>query len=398
MATLNVKTQYGAVGDGVTNDATPIANAFAAAQSGDVVYFPAGTYRCTAAPIFLYTGVTARGESSSNTTLVRDLGATGTALFRINGTDVTVEHLSFNAKLSVNFASCILLEEHVAHRFTCQNCVFTNAESDTAQDNQATLHFVIAQYVDGCTLSNLTTTRGQLKGTSATNFWAKDITCNTPLNYGISNVAIVDTDDVSGTIIERVTVNGIHPRSAGGIYVGNDRLESIGKALGILVQDITVSGTWQTNGINTPAGIQARACRISRGWTFRRITISGTPSISCTGLNVDWCNEPTWLERLSVSDCTVSGCSIRNVTIGGAIRGCKIASITAPDIGIFSRYAGIKCYEATSCSVVPTLDTSVAPITAPGIGQTPESCCAVLLRSRGVKSNPTRIKSRLSAN
>jgi hypothetical protein len=42
---INVKTEYGAVGDGVTNDTTAIQNAYtAAASSGGTLYFPAGTY------------------------------------------------------------------------------------------------------------------------------------------------------------------------------------------------------------------------------------------------------------------------------------------------------------------------------------------------------------------
>ena len=40
-AAINVKSDYGAVGDGVTDDTTAITNALAA---GDNIYFPAGNY------------------------------------------------------------------------------------------------------------------------------------------------------------------------------------------------------------------------------------------------------------------------------------------------------------------------------------------------------------------
>jgi len=48
MATLNVKTEYGAHGDGVTDDTDHINSAIAAAASGDVIYFPEGTYPASA--------------------------------------------------------------------------------------------------------------------------------------------------------------------------------------------------------------------------------------------------------------------------------------------------------------------------------------------------------------
>lgn len=92
MSEFNVM-QYGATGDGVTNDATAIANAVAAAGPGDVVYFPAGTYRCAAAPIFLGTGKTLRGARAASVTIVRDLGTAGTALIRVSGTDAVIDRL-----------------------------------------------------------------------------------------------------------------------------------------------------------------------------------------------------------------------------------------------------------------------------------------------------------------
>ena len=43
ITTFNVKN-YGALGDGTTNDITAITNCFAAASDGDAIYFPTGTY------------------------------------------------------------------------------------------------------------------------------------------------------------------------------------------------------------------------------------------------------------------------------------------------------------------------------------------------------------------
>src|SRR3989339_1555883 len=66
-AQLNVKTSYGATGNGTTNDATAIQNAINAAQSGDTVYFPAGTYKVNST-LILPIGISLVGVSTDNVT------------------------------------------------------------------------------------------------------------------------------------------------------------------------------------------------------------------------------------------------------------------------------------------------------------------------------------------
>lgn len=68
-AILNVKTGYGAVGDGVADDYLAIKNAIAAAATNDVVYFPAGRYRLTNT-VTLKSGITLRGDGPSASVLV----------------------------------------------------------------------------------------------------------------------------------------------------------------------------------------------------------------------------------------------------------------------------------------------------------------------------------------
>lgn len=71
----DVKRDYGAVGDGVADDTTAIANAFAAvvAKPG-VLYFPAGTYKTTGS-LALVSGVAIVGAGSNATTI--NYGGTG---------------------------------------------------------------------------------------------------------------------------------------------------------------------------------------------------------------------------------------------------------------------------------------------------------------------------------
>lgn len=57
---LNI-TEFGAVGDGATDNATAFAAAWAAAESGNVLFFPAGTYRTTSS-LPIKSGVSLVGE------------------------------------------------------------------------------------------------------------------------------------------------------------------------------------------------------------------------------------------------------------------------------------------------------------------------------------------------
>jgi hypothetical protein len=61
---INVKS-YGATGNGSTDDTTPINNAVTAAGAGNLVFFPAGTYKITA-PIVLPTLVSVSGTGASS--------------------------------------------------------------------------------------------------------------------------------------------------------------------------------------------------------------------------------------------------------------------------------------------------------------------------------------------
>jgi len=67
-AQINVKTSYGATGNGTTNDAPAIQNAINAAQSGDTIYFPNGTYLLNST-LTLPVQINLLGENMSSTVL-----------------------------------------------------------------------------------------------------------------------------------------------------------------------------------------------------------------------------------------------------------------------------------------------------------------------------------------
>ncbi|HWY11526.1 MAG TPA: glycosyl hydrolase family 28-related protein [Bacteroidia bacterium] len=100
----NVKTDFGAVGNGIVNDAPAINAAIFAMQSPttasfSVLYFPAGTYLITDSlynPGGGYDGMTIVGEDPANTTIL--WGGTGgtKSMFRLQGWYLRVSRLTFD--------------------------------------------------------------------------------------------------------------------------------------------------------------------------------------------------------------------------------------------------------------------------------------------------------------
>ncbi len=102
--TVNVK-DYGATGDGTTNDTTAIQNAINA--SGGIIYFPAGTYSITA--LTLAAGKQLIGENRETSILkLRSAMTTGNGM--VNGTSLTgivIRNLTFDGSL---FASAVVAQ------------------------------------------------------------------------------------------------------------------------------------------------------------------------------------------------------------------------------------------------------------------------------------------------
>lgn len=102
---INVITDYGAVGNGVHNDAPNINNAIAAcpANSQKTVYFPAGTYLVSSSINMSVTGCTLWGVRSSS--IIKASGTADPILHHnTTNTDTTIFNMSFDGN---NFADAL---------------------------------------------------------------------------------------------------------------------------------------------------------------------------------------------------------------------------------------------------------------------------------------------------
>ena len=105
----NIKTDFGAKGDGITDDAPAITAALHTFRDMDninssVLYFPAGTYRLGNTILnsdrtqgHYYAGLTIVGEDPSNTILLWDGPADGT-MFRLDGWCLKISRLTFDGQ------------------------------------------------------------------------------------------------------------------------------------------------------------------------------------------------------------------------------------------------------------------------------------------------------------
>jgi hypothetical protein len=126
---LNVKTAYGAAGNGTTDDTTSVQNCLTAAVSGtEICYFPAGTYKITATVYFQNeTGGGMIGHSAADTSLKWG-GTSGGTLMDVSGSnEMTVERLTFDGNSSAAILQNSISSESSSGVFYVDN-VFKNAQ------------------------------------------------------------------------------------------------------------------------------------------------------------------------------------------------------------------------------------------------------------------------------
>lgn len=93
-STVNVRdAQYGATGNGTTDDTVAIDSALTAAGSGGVVYFPAGTYLISAA-LSVPSSVTLHGDGV-NSTVIKQSSTSANAVTAVSSTALKIADMQF---------------------------------------------------------------------------------------------------------------------------------------------------------------------------------------------------------------------------------------------------------------------------------------------------------------
>lgn len=372
MTVHNVK-DFGATGDGTTLDHSAIYDACAAAIDGDVVFFPAGTYRCANVvnTFPIAAGVTVRGEGRGLSTLVRDIPGKAIPFMAAQGAGVIVEDLRFTGRMDANFATMLQFVHDVGHRGIVRRCDFDTDDIGNGGDGD-TLHAILTQRCDDIEIGDVTVRNMQVK-TGGRRTYVHDLYSTTPHNYALTCVLVSDDDDISGSLLERIRVHGIASQSGGAIAIGTDGDAVAGTAHGVTVRDVIVTGTWETPSLMAPLGVLARICRHSANWRFENITVSneGQAPSNSQGLRIDWSSaEGASLLGLVIEGVTTEGVD-RGVLIGGSIQNAKLAAIiSTTGISVLGRHAGVRGLRFESCIPGISIDASQAPVsTAHGGGR-----------------------------
>jgi Pectate lyase superfamily protein len=208
---LNVKTGYGAVGDGVHDDTNNIQSALSAAQNNSaVVYFPAGTYKITSTlAINNTTGIGMVGHSSADTTL-KWAGASGGTMFDVSGwNEGAVERLTFDGNNIAAFLHYSVSNTQSSSGVFYLDNVFQNAQygmllgSGTTDDAE---RFILRN-----TFQNLSTAAISAQSNNALDIW--------PF-YSIFNNNAIGVEGTTGNsfcIFCNFSANAIDIHGGGGV-------------------------------------------------------------------------------------------------------------------------------------------------------------------------------------
>ena len=214
---VNVK-DFGAVGDGTTDDTTAIQAAINSVSSGGTIFIPKGTYIINS-QLNLRSGNSIVGESRYSSTLKAANGFNGNIL-RTTGTspnNISVRTLGFNGNSTEQTSGNLLNFEDVTS-FEISECNFKDAYTESillrsCSKGQVSNNECINSGGDGISLSFTSPTLG--KNISINNNYI-----NNPSEAGI-NLSGQKHVTVTGNVVEHDATGGTHSSGHGGIRLTN---------------------------------------------------------------------------------------------------------------------------------------------------------------------------------
>ena len=246
---VNVK-DFGAVGDGVTDDTQAIRDAI---DAGSEIYFPAGSYYCAVDGNITKNGVTNKRIYGDGATLLKG-GSKGVFYF-LNSSNIEIHGLNFNGNVtadeaangsilaatraSTDYAFAVVFEE-------CSDCSFhDNYVYDFAWDGCVAYGIVAAGAASATYSSNIRVFRNRFRNIRGTMIW----------NKAVKNLWIAEnngTNDTGGSPFEqkgnfifcvefcdKVNIDQNHAYYIGDNFVGiGDQINDTSQALN---RNITVT-------------------------------------------------------------------------------------------------------------------------------------------------------------
>lgn len=262
----NVKTDFGAVGDGVTDDTTAIQTAINASTNAQLL-FPAGNYRITTPMTLTGSNIALIGEGPfasviSHSGAINSLGGGGNAILAFPGilsqSNVSIVGLRFTCYSgSANYALAAG-GNAPKKNYLVQNCMFDGFYASAFRASGLTQKIVF----DNCEMTRISLAEysGSDKSTACLN--------GTMTDSAVRNCYIHDTGQAS-TLNHAFYFNG----GCTNLTIVNNRFENI-------AQDAICFGT-STDGYNGYAQNSGLVCANN---TFTNVGASALRAVSCTGL------------------------------------------------------------------------------------------------------------------
>jgi parallel beta-helix repeat protein len=191
---------YGAKGDGVTDDTAALAAALTAA-AGKTLLFPTGTYRCSTV-LTPAAGTRIRGEGGAELVFIDDGSAAGIRLL-IQVADVVVENLSLRDTSTARTGVYGLVSIVNCSHARVLDCVFGNSSSTAIYAQQATDFELRGNIITGTRADGIHISRASKRGVVANNIIR---------NTGDDGIGVISNRTLDGSTAcdpcERITITG----------------------------------------------------------------------------------------------------------------------------------------------------------------------------------------------